>query len=78
MIRLRSLVRPITGPVDIRGATAVLEQGDGPQRDRRRGLLEQMTQAGPALEATAAMRDLDDCTLQGVPTARFFRQPRRV
>ncbi len=55
-------VRPITGPVDIRGATAVLEQGDGPQRDRRRGLLEQMTHAGPALEASAAMRDLDDCT----------------
>ena len=55
-------VRPITGPIDIRGATTVLDQGDGPQRDRRRGLLEQMTHAGPALEASAAMRDLDDCT----------------
>jgi hypothetical protein len=55
-------VRPLTGSLDLQGVSHVLGEVDGPQMDRRRQLLARMTGAAPALEATADMRDLDDCT----------------
>jgi hypothetical protein len=55
-------LRPVNGVLDIRGATAQLARMDRGQLDRRRGLLEAMNQAAPALEATAGMRALDGFT----------------
>jgi hypothetical protein len=58
--------RPLdgAGALDMQGVAAVLGDADvdGGRLARRRGLLEQVAAAGPALEATAATRDLDDCT----------------
>ena len=53
--------RPITGALDF-GVTSVLGRADGERMGVRRRLLEDMTRAGPALEATSALRNLDDCT----------------
>ncbi|HVS36077.1 MAG TPA: DUF1501 domain-containing protein, partial [Gemmataceae bacterium] len=53
--------RPITGALDF-GVTTVLGAADGGRMGGRRQLLDEMAQVGPALEATAALRDLDDCT----------------
>jgi hypothetical protein len=55
-------VRPLTGNLDLQGVARVLSEVDGPQMDRRRQLLARMTGVAPALETTADMRDLDDCT----------------
>ena len=54
--------RPITGALDFTGVTTVLGQAEGGRLGQRRALLEQVSRAGPALEATAGTRDLDDCT----------------
>ena len=55
-------VRPINGSLDIQGVTSVMTQVDGQQLGGRRQLLECMNQIAPALEATAGMRNLDDCS----------------
>ena len=55
-------VRPINGVLDLQGVADVMGRVDGPQVNRRRRLLDQMNRVAPALEATAAMSDLDDCT----------------
>src|SRR6185437_2605443 len=55
-------VRPIDGNLDVRGVASLLAAGDSRRLDGRRNLLEQMNRAGPTLEATAGMRNLDDCS----------------
>jgi hypothetical protein len=55
-------VRPINGVLDVRGVASLLAAGDSRRLDGRRNLLEQMNRAGPTLEATAGMRNLDDCS----------------
>jgi hypothetical protein len=55
-------VRPINGTLDVGGVTSVLTDVDGRRLDGCRQLLDRMTSAAPALEATAGMRNLDDCT----------------
>src|SRR5207248_2701269 len=55
-------VRPINGSLDIQGVTSVMTRVDGRQLGGRRQLLECMNQIAPALEATAGMRNLDDCS----------------
>jgi hypothetical protein len=55
-------VRPLTGSLDLQAVAGVLGEGDGRQMERRRQLLARMTGVAPTLEATAGMRDLDDCT----------------
>ena len=55
-------VRPINGPLDLQGVADVLGRRGRPDGSRRRRLLDQMNRIAPALEATAATRDLDDCT----------------
>jgi hypothetical protein len=54
--------RPLTGALDVTGVASLWAAADGRQLDGRRRLLEQMTRAAPALEATSSMRDLDDFT----------------
>ena len=55
-------VRPINGVLDLQGVADVMGRVDGPQVGRRRRLIDQMNRIAPALQATADMRDLDDCT----------------
>jgi hypothetical protein len=55
-------VRPLDGKLDFTGVTSVLGRVDGGQMTGRRELLAQLTQAAPALEATASMRSLDGFT----------------
>jgi Protein of unknown function (DUF1501) len=55
-------VRPINGTLDLGGVASVLTDVDARRLDGRRELLDQMTRAAPALEATAGMRSLDDCS----------------
>lgn len=55
-------VRPMNGSLDIRGVTSVLEAANHRQMQGRRQLLDLMTHAAPALEASAGMRNLDDVT----------------
>jgi len=67
--------RPITGVLDVPSVTAVLTGGDGGQLANRHRLLDQVAQAGPALELTAGMRNLDGFTQQafellGSPASR--------
>lgn len=54
-------VRPINGTLDVRGVASVMGEVDGRRLDGRRRLLEQVTRAAPALEATANVRNQDDC-----------------
>ena len=54
--------RPMNGTIDIRGVTSVMTDVDAVQMASRRGLLQQMTQAAPVLEATANTRNLDVST----------------
>src|SRR5262245_55028088 len=51
--------RPINGLLDMRSITSVTAQVDAGQLGSRRRLLHEMTQAAPALEKTAGMRNLD-------------------
>jgi hypothetical protein len=53
-------VRPIDGRLDLSGVVSVMAGVDGRQLDARRQLLERVSHAGVALEATASMRNLDD------------------
>ena len=55
-------VRPINGSLDIQSVTSVMTQVDGRQLGGRRQLLESMNHIAPVLEATAGMRNLDDCS----------------
>jgi hypothetical protein len=55
-------VRPTNGTLDLGGVTSVLTAVDSQQTQGRLALLDQVTRAAPALEATASMRDLDDYT----------------
>jgi Protein of unknown function (DUF1501) len=80
-------VRPINGSLDIQGVTSVMTQVDGRQLGGRRQLLESMNHIAPALEATAGMRNLDDCSrrayelLSSSATRDAFdlaREPRKV
>jgi hypothetical protein len=75
------------GTLDLHAATAVLGKADGSQTARRRQLLEHITAAAPALEATSGMRDLDECTrrayeLLASPASRdafdLAREPEKV
>jgi hypothetical protein len=51
--------RPLNGTLDISGVTSVLGNSADRQLQGRQTLLEQMSQAAPALESTAGMRNLD-------------------
>jgi hypothetical protein len=51
--------RPIEGALDMSGVGAVLGTVDGARLGERRQLLDRMSRAAPALEATASMRTLD-------------------
>ncbi|MFL5340698.1 MAG: DUF1501 domain-containing protein [Gemmataceae bacterium] len=55
-------VRPLNGTLDVPGVTTVFAPVDGRQLDDRRQLREQLAHAGPALEATTTIRNLDDST----------------
>jgi hypothetical protein len=55
-------VRPMTGPLDLQGVESVLAAVEGGRVGGRRHLLEQMSRAAPALEATASLRNLDDAS----------------
>ncbi len=55
-------VRPLNGTLDIPSVASVMTDVDGQRLDGCRGLLDQMSRAAPALEATAGMRSLDDCS----------------
>jgi hypothetical protein len=55
-------VRPMNGTLDLQAATSLMTTADGPRLSGRRKLQEQMNRVAPALEITAAMRNLDDCT----------------
>jgi hypothetical protein len=57
-------VRPLDGRglLDFQGVESLWAEADGRRLDGRRRLREQMDRAAPALEATAGLRDLDDCT----------------
>src|SRR6185437_3638043 len=55
-------VRPINGVLDLGGVTSLLAAGDSSRLEGRRKLLEQMNRSSATLEATASMRNLDDCT----------------
>ena len=52
--------RPMNGSLDLQAIAAVMGDAREGQFDARRNLLEAMTRAAPALEATAEMRSLDD------------------
>ncbi|HTU22217.1 MAG TPA: DUF1501 domain-containing protein [Gemmataceae bacterium] len=56
-----SFVRPINGSLDIGGVSSLMTSVDSGRLDERRMLLERMDRAAPALQATASMRNLDDC-----------------
>jgi hypothetical protein len=80
-------VRPLSGAVDLSAVTSVMGTTIAEPLDGRRRLLEQMTRAAPALEATASMRNLDDCTrrayeLLASPASRdafdLAREPQKV
>lgn len=53
-------VRPINGHLDLQGVTSVMAAVDLGQMTGRRRLLDAVSQAAPALEATAGMHALDD------------------
>ena len=55
-------VRPMNGLLDMSNITSVTAQVDAGQLGSRRQLLRAMTDAGPALEETAATRNLDGFT----------------
>jgi hypothetical protein len=56
--------RPVDGVLDLNGVAAVLAAASDNRIDGRRTLLKQMDRVGPALEATASVRDLDGFTRQ--------------
>ncbi len=55
-------VRPMNGLLDMSNITSVTARVDAAQLGSRRQLLQTMTQAAPALEATASTRNLDGFT----------------
>jgi hypothetical protein len=55
-------VRPMTGALDVQGVMSLWGGVDGRDLSGRRRLLEQMNRLAPALETSASMRNLDDCT----------------
>src|SRR6266446_872839 len=54
--------RPMNGTLDQSSVTSVMTEVDGRRLGGRRQLLQQVTRAAPALEATADVRNLDDST----------------
>src|SRR5262249_17967743 len=79
--------RPINGSLNMTSITSVMVQVDDAQLGSRRQLLQSVTQAAPAMEQTAGMRDLDSHTrrafelLAGQATRHAFdgsREPARV
>jgi hypothetical protein len=80
-------VRPLTGDLDFQGVRSVMAEVDGRRLGGRRQLLQQVSRVAPALEATAAMRNLDGYTRQAFellasPASReafdLAGEPRRV
>ena len=80
-------VRPIDGTLDLRASASVLIDVDSRRLEGRRELLAQLTSAAPALEASAGMRNLDDCSrkaciLLSSPASRgafdLTREPAKV
>jgi uncharacterized protein (DUF1501 family) len=68
-------IRPTTGALDFQGVASLWGGVDGRNVRSRRELLEQLKRVAPALEASASMRNLDDCTrkaceLLASPTTR--------
>jgi hypothetical protein len=55
-------VRPVNGALDMQATSTLWAKVDGRRHQERRHLLEQMNRAGGVLEATASMRNMDDCT----------------
>ncbi len=55
-------VRPPNGDLDFQGVETLWAEADIRRREGRRRLVEEVDRAAPALEATAGMRNLDDCT----------------
>jgi hypothetical protein len=55
-------IRPLTGAMDLGGVASVMAEVDSARMGGRRQLLQQMSRAAPALEATAGMRNLDGYT----------------
>lgn len=56
-------VRPISGALDMGSVSSLMTAVDGGRLDERRKLLEQMDRApAAALQATAGIRSLDDCS----------------
>jgi hypothetical protein len=55
-------VKPINGTLDFGGVTSVMTGVDVRQIDSRRQLLDRLAQAAPPRDATASMRNLDDCS----------------
>src|SRR5438270_5728588 len=54
--------RPMNGTLDQTGVNSVMADLDGRRLSTRRQLLDQVTHAAPALEATADLRTLDNAT----------------
>jgi hypothetical protein len=54
--------RPMDGALDLQAVASVMADRDGSRLGGRRRLLDQMSRAGRALEATADTRSLDDST----------------
>jgi len=55
-------LRPGDGILDIRGVTSVMADVNGQQLENRHRLLAEMSEAGPTLELTAGMHNLDGFT----------------
>ena len=71
-------VRPMNGALDLQGVASLMTAVDGRRLTGRRQLLEQMNRAAAALETTAAMRNLDDCTRRACELLVLAGQPRRL
>jgi hypothetical protein len=80
-------VRPITGPLDLTGVTSVMAELDGRRLHGRQQLLDRVSAATRALEATAETRNLDSCArrafeLLSSPASReafnLAREPQQV
>jgi len=80
-------VRPMTGPLDLSGVTSVMAEVDGRRLEGRRQLLDRVSAATQALEATVETRNLDGCArrafeLLASPASReafnLTREPRTI
>src|SRR5262249_8954898 len=80
-------VRPVNGTLDMQAVSSLWAKGDGPRQEDRRRWLARLERVAPALESTAGMRNLDDCTrrayqLLASPASRdafdLAREPEKV